>query len=142
LCLATNEPYAKPRTIISLYGKRWPIEPSFRDEKDLRFGMGLSKTRISDPQRRDRLLLVSALAIHLLVLLGIAAESLGYDRMMQADTRKTRQHSLFHQGAFWYAMIPKLRADRLQLLMERFEELLRSKGYLAMLFASRKRGDG
>ena len=28
--------------IIKLYAKRWTIEPSFRDSKDLRFGMGMS----------------------------------------------------------------------------------------------------
>jgi hypothetical protein len=36
--------------IIALYSKRWRVEPSFRDTKDLRFG--LSTVRIGDPQRR------------------------------------------------------------------------------------------
>jgi hypothetical protein len=36
-----------------LYSKRWTIEPSFRDSKDLRFGMGMSVLRINDPRRRD-----------------------------------------------------------------------------------------
>jgi hypothetical protein len=36
--------------IIKLYSKRWTVEPSFRDTKDLRFG--LSAARIADPQRR------------------------------------------------------------------------------------------
>ena len=43
--------------------KDWTIEPSFRDSKDLRFGMGMSVLRIDDPQRRDRLLLLNAFAI-------------------------------------------------------------------------------
>jgi hypothetical protein len=30
------------------------VEPSFRDTKDLRFGLGLSAIRIADPQRRDK----------------------------------------------------------------------------------------
>jgi hypothetical protein len=30
------------------------VEPSFRETKDLRFGMGLSSARISDPQRREK----------------------------------------------------------------------------------------
>ena len=34
--------------IIKLYSKRWTVEPSFRDTKDLRFGA----VRIADPQRR------------------------------------------------------------------------------------------
>jgi hypothetical protein len=38
------------------------MEPAFRDTKDLRFGMGLSATRIGEPMRRDRLLLLTAKA--------------------------------------------------------------------------------
>src|SRR3954454_17890721 len=56
-CLAASNAAAPSRQIIDLYSKRWGVEPSFRDTKDLRFGMGLSSARISDPQRRDRLLL-------------------------------------------------------------------------------------
>ena len=58
--------------IVKLYAKRWTIEPGFRDSKDLRFGMGLSALRIGDPQRRDRLLMLNALAILLLTLLAAA----------------------------------------------------------------------
>ena len=32
----------------------WTIEPSFRDTKDLRFGMGMSQLRIDEPERRGR----------------------------------------------------------------------------------------
>jgi hypothetical protein len=60
-------------------------EPGFRDTKDLRFGMGLSVLRIADPQRRDRLLLLNALAILLLTLLGAAGESLGMDRSLRTS---------------------------------------------------------
>src|SRR3954468_8376083 len=48
--------------IIKLYSKRWTVEPSFRDTKNLRFGLGLAAVRIADPQRRDRLLLLNAFA--------------------------------------------------------------------------------
>ena len=58
----------------SYYGKRWGIEAGFRDIKDLRFGMGLSSMHVSRPDRRDRLLLISALAIAMLSLLGAAGE--------------------------------------------------------------------
>jgi hypothetical protein len=51
-CLATSNAAAPSRQIIDRYSKRWSVEPSFRDTKDLRFGMGLSSVRISDPQRR------------------------------------------------------------------------------------------
>src|SRR5919112_1730837 len=53
-CLAASNAAAPSRQIIDLYSKRWSVEPSFRDTKDLRFGLGLSSVRISDPQRRDR----------------------------------------------------------------------------------------
>ena len=42
--------------------------------------MGLSATRVDEPMRRDRLLLISAFATALLTLLGTVGESLGMDR--------------------------------------------------------------
>ena len=78
-CVVSSERTVRTRTLIRYYGTRWGIETSFRDIKDMRFGMGLSSMRISRPQRRDRMLLLSALAIALLTLLGAAGESLGYD---------------------------------------------------------------
>ena len=78
--LAASDGALSAPTIIKLYSRRWTIEPSFRDSKDLRFGMGLSALRIDDPQRRDRLLLLNAFAILLLTILGAAGESLGMDR--------------------------------------------------------------
>src|ERR671912_355269 len=76
-CLVTGSRDATAPQIIKLYSKRWTVEPSFRDTKDLRFGMGLGVARIADPQRRDRLLLLNAFAVVLLTLLGAAGESLG-----------------------------------------------------------------
>src|SRR3954452_4100162 len=76
-CLATSNAAAPSRQIIDLYSKRWGVEPSFRDTKDLRFGLGLSSVRISDPQRRDRRRRLNAFAVVLLTLLGAAGESLG-----------------------------------------------------------------
>ena len=110
--------------IISLYSKRWTIEPSFRDSKDLRFGMGLSALRIDDPQRRDRLLLLNALAIVLLTILGAAGESLGMDRQLRTSTTKRRVHSLFRQGCLLYDLIPTMPEHRLRPLIERYTELL------------------
>src|ERR1700757_536365 len=111
--------------IIKLYSKRWTIEPSFRDSKDLRFGMGMSALRIDDPQRRDRLLLLNAFAILLLTILGAAGESLGMDRQLRTSTAKRRVHSLFRQGCLLYDLIPNMPEQRLCLLIERYQELLR-----------------
>jgi len=93
---------ATAAVLVNHYAKRWTIEPSFRDTKDLRFGMGLSSTRIGEPMRRDRLLLVSAFAMALLTLLGAVGESLGMDRLLKSNTSKTRTHSLFRQGCMLY----------------------------------------
>jgi hypothetical protein len=48
--LAASDGQLSAPQIIKLYSKRWIIEPSFRDSKDLRFGMGMSALRIDDPQ--------------------------------------------------------------------------------------------
>lgn len=78
--------------------RRWTIEPSFRDTKDRRFGMGLSSNRIVEPTRRDRLLLVSAFATARLSLLGTVGERLEMDRLLKSNTTKALTHSLFRQG--------------------------------------------
>jgi hypothetical protein len=74
--LAASDGALSAPQIITLYSKRWTIEPSLRDSKDLRFGMGMSMLRIDD-RRRDRLLLLNAFAVRLLTILGTAGESLG-----------------------------------------------------------------
>jgi hypothetical protein len=52
--LATSGEDKTGADVVKLYGKRFTIEESFRDLKNLRFGMGLTDTRISSPERRDR----------------------------------------------------------------------------------------
>jgi hypothetical protein len=78
-CLAASDAETPAGTLIKQYARRWTIEPSFRDTKDLRFGMGMAEIHIADPERRDRLLLISAFATALLTMLGTAGESLGMD---------------------------------------------------------------
>jgi hypothetical protein len=128
-CLATSERNATAATLINHYAKRWTIEPQFRDTKDLRFGMGLSSTRIGEPMRRDRLLLVSAFATALLTLLGAVGESLGMDRLLKSNTSKTRTHSLFRQGCMLYELIPNMPEHRLKPLMEKFAEAVTGTGF-------------
>lgn len=123
-CLAASDPQGQTRTLINYYGKRWAIESSFRDTKDLRFGMGLGALHIASPERRDRLLLINAFAIVLLTLLGAAGESLGMDRHLKANTVKRRTHSLFRQGCMLYDLIPTMLEERLRPLIERFSQLL------------------
>ena len=121
-CLASSERDPTAATLINHYAKRWTIEPQFRDTKDLRFGMGLSATRIGEPMRRDRLLLISAFATALLTLLGAVGESLGMDRLLKSNTSKRRTHSLFRQGCMLYELIPTMPEHRLLPLMEKFAE--------------------
>ena len=102
----------------------WTIEPSFRDTKDLRFGMGLDWTHVKRTDRRDKMLFVAALAIVLLTLLGAAGESLGMDRLLKANTVKKRTHSLFRQGILYYRKIPTMREEQLLALMTRFNEAI------------------
>jgi len=137
-CLATSERDATAATLINHYSKRWTIEPQFRDTKDLRFGMGLSSTRIGEPTRRDRLLLVSAFATALLTLLGAVGESLGMDRLLKSNTSKTRTHSLFRQGCMLYELIPTMPEHRLTPLMEKFTEALSNTGLFPTSIASSK----
>ena len=91
-CLATNDPEATRAQIVALYQRRFSI-------KDLRFGMGLSSMRIAEPNRRDRLLLVSAMACALLILLGAAGESLGMERYLKANTAKRVLN--YPSGSYW-----------------------------------------
>ena len=127
-CLATSERDATAATLIKHYARRWTIEPQFRDTKDLRFGMGLSATRVGDPMRRDRLLLISAFATALLTLLGAVGESLGMDRLLKSNTSKTRTHSLFRQGCMLYDLIPNMPEQRLAPLLEKFADAVAKAG--------------
>jgi Transposase DDE domain len=132
-CLATNRADAAAG-IIKLYSRRFTIEETFRDQKDLRFGMGLSATHIRDCGRRDRLLFLSALAHALVTLLGAAAEAIGYDRLMKANTVKTRTHSLFRQGSYWFSRIPTMSVERLAPLLRALEAQLAKYPLFKQLF--------
>jgi len=86
--------------------------------------MGMSDLRIADPQRRDRLLMLNAIAILLLTLLGQAGESLGMDRQLRTSTAKRRVHSIFRQGCLLYDLIPTMPENRLRPLIEKHTSLL------------------
>ena len=88
----------------------------------------MAEIHIADPERRDRLLLISAFAMVLLTMLGTAGESLGMDRLLKSNTSKSRTHSLFRQGCMLYELIPNMPEHRLMPLMQRFIEMLVSSG--------------
>ena len=134
-CLAASNSEATARDLTNYYAKRWTIDPGFRDTKDLRVGMGLGVLRISDPQRRDRLLLLNAFAIVLLTLLGAAGESLGMDRHLKSNTSKHRTHSLFRQGCMLYELIPNMPDGRLRPLIEQYAKFIRESAVFSQTFS-------
>ncbi|RKG48804.1 IS4 family transposase [Corallococcus sp. AB011P] len=124
-CLATSLTEATAQEVLDVYARRFTIEETFRDVKDLKFGMGLKQVRVKTPERRDRLLLISALAQVLLTLLGAAGEALGYDKHLKVNTVKRRTHSLFTQGTYYFMAMPRMSDERLRPLVERFAQLVR-----------------
>ena len=133
-CIATSRSDLGGKNVVQLYGRRFTTEENFRDTKDQKYGLGLSATHIGTPVRRDRLLLIAALAQALLTLLGAAGEALGMDRMLKANTAKKRTHSLYRQGLHYYNSIPKMREEKLLPLIEKFAELVRGQAICIEIF--------
>lgn len=118
--LATSLP-GSLGAIVKLYGRRFTIEETFRDQKDMRFGMGLYHTTVTQPARRDRLLFFAALAQLLLTLIGAAGETLGLDAKLRVNTQtKRRTHSLFRQGREY---LKGVAASVARELLDRFDSL-------------------
>ena len=132
--LATSRADLTGAQLVKCYGRRFTCEENFRDTKDIRIGMALSSTHISVPARRDRLLLLGAMAQALLTLLGAAGERAGLDRMLKANTVKRRTQSLFRQGCYCYGAIPAMPEDRLRLLMNAYAEVVAEHAVFAELF--------
>ena len=57
-CLATSLATETAKQVVTWYSKRFSIEETFRDTKDIHFGQGLKATHIGRTDRRDRLLLL------------------------------------------------------------------------------------
>jgi len=134
-CLATTLKDRRAGDIVKLYGKRFTIEETFRDQKDMHFGMGLRATHIRKAARRDRLLLLAALAQVLLTLLGAAAEEIGLDRQLKANTVERRTHSLFRQGLHWYGALGDMPKRQLWRLIRAFGRILARRAVLKEILA-------
>jgi hypothetical protein len=133
-CLATSRTDLTARQIIDYYGKRFCCEETFRDTKNGHLGFGLSQTHIGNAQRRDRLLMLCALAMALLTLLGAAGESLGEDRWLKVNTVKTRTHSLLRQGIYYFQAMENWALERTGRLLARFSLLLSEHAWSHELF--------
>jgi hypothetical protein len=135
--LVSNTEFKASETIKN-YSKRWKIEPYFRDLKDSRYGWGLESTHIKSCIRRDKLMLILALSYTLLTLLGEAGEKLGFDKKLKVNTVKTRTHSLFRQGQFYYKFFFRFTQEEQDLLMKKFHETLTQLDFWDNLLADIK----
>jgi hypothetical protein len=129
-CLATSLATADANEIVHTYSRRFTIEETFRDTKDITFGIGLRATHIRDADRRDRLLFLIAIAYTLLTLLGAASEASGLDRTLKTNTSPKRTMSLFNQGIYWYGGLATMREDWLQRLLSAYEQIVRAHSFL------------
>ena len=112
---------ASLRALVKFYSRRFTIEETFRDQKDMRFGWALHSVQVTQVARRDRLLMLAAIAQLVLTLLGAAGEQMGLDRDLRVNTVKRRTHSLFRQGREY---IKGLAAEVARQLRKRFTQLL------------------
>jgi Transposase DDE domain len=87
-CIVSSAENQSGTGLISWYAKRWGCETYFKDTKDIHFGMGLHATHIKNVERRDRILLISAIATVMLTLLGAACEKIGFDKYLKVNTSK------------------------------------------------------
>lgn len=126
------------REIVNCYAKRWKIEPYFRDLKDDRFGYGMQETHIKSCERRDRLLLVLALSYLLLIILGQAGEAIGFDKKLKVNTVKTRTHSLFRQGQFYYEFFFRFTLEEQQNLINEYQKILQHHEFWCDFFGEQK----
>lgn len=122
-CLATSLHDASGRDIVNMYSLRFQCEEAFRDLKDRRYGYGLRFTKIRDCKRRDRFLLVFALAYLVQTLLGHASEALGLDRELRANTTQERTHSLFRQGR---SLLGQLAPETYRAIAQALRDVLRA----------------
>lgn len=117
---------------------RWNIEPYFRDLKDDRFGYGMQETHIKSCERRDRLLLVLALSYLLLIILGQAGETIGFDKKLKVNTVKTRTHSLFRQGQFYYEFFFRFTLEEQKNLINEYQKILQQHEFWCDFFGEQK----
>lgn len=134
-CLATSRVNAEPSDVVRAYSKRFTIEETFRDTKDMTFGLGLRATHIRSAERRDRMLLLVAIAQTLITILGAASEACGLDRTLKTNTVKHRTMSLLNQGLYWYDCLGRdsMRQEWVDRLLGAYEKILRDHEFLGQI---------
>jgi hypothetical protein len=121
-CLVSRRQDLTGVEITVVYGRRFTVEETFKAVKNPRVGLGLKPAVIERHDRRDALFLLAVLAHTWRTWLGKAGQEPGMDRMLGAT--RPGPLSLFRQGLMLFALIPKMREDRLRALAKKFGELL------------------
>jgi hypothetical protein len=88
---------ASAQQICHLYGRRMTIEQLFRDNKSKRNGWSLRDTKITLPERIDRLLLILAIAYLLLCGVGVIAKA-RFGPCAWCSTNRQRECSIYTIG--------------------------------------------
>lgn len=111
--------------VVKLYGRRFETEETYKDFKDVRSGLQLKGTRVTDPHRLARLVAAQAVAYYLMVLCGLYGEELNLHRKMQANTIKHRR-----VVALWRVGRNLIRNGKVQFhgLLSRLKSLLEALG--------------
>lgn len=135
-CIVSSREELSGSWLIKWYEKRWGCEPQFRDMKDITFGMGLSFTHIKNSNRRDRLLLIHAIATLVLTLLGAAGEKIGLDKYLKSNTSAKRQLSLFKQGCIYFKRLFRMVKETVVKLIEAFYDLLTENKNASVIIGS------
>ena len=95
----------EPHLVQRIYAKRFWIEEGIRDAKS---GLGLKRLWLSDPERMDRMMIVVAIAMLLILLTGAASLLRGERPQVTTSKKKALPASLFTLGARLLAMCPQL----------------------------------
>lgn len=117
---------AGPARISRLYGQRMTIEELFRDQKNKRNGWSLRDTKITRPERLDRLLLI--LAIAYLLLCGIGLVALKTGRAADWSSSNKNDCSVFTIGRIMLNRIKSTVASALAALIAATEEAVPNWG--------------
>lgn len=102
--------------LSEMYALRFDIEELFRDSKNEHLGWTLSKTRVTQAARLDRLILILALAYVLLVALGLWCRKHRKPRLWASNNRK-KELSAFAIGRIMLRRVRVTLAALLKLLL-------------------------
>ena len=117
-CIVSTE---EPDDSLFSYKRRFQCEETFRDIKDIRFGLGMNSTWIRQPERRDRLLLLGSIALFLSEKTVESTKDIGI--LNNNNNRPRRDGRLRFStrsiGFRIYRLIEKVSQDQLELIAHR-----------------------